>query len=157
MHLLYLDESGSATDPSQQHFVLAGISVFERQGHWIEQELNQIACQFSPNAPHLIELHGSPMRSGHGIWRRFNSDQRLEAIKEALKVAVSSKHKARLFGAVIKKSEFPDINPVEKAFEQLISRFDYYLRRFYTQSKKKNPQQKTMRKFPCFLIQKLRD
>jgi hypothetical protein len=43
MHLLYLDESGSASDPSQKYFVLAGVSVFEREGHWIEQELNNVA------------------------------------------------------------------------------------------------------------------
>jgi len=37
MHLLYVDESGSATDASQRYFVLAGISVFERTTHWIEK------------------------------------------------------------------------------------------------------------------------
>lgn len=43
MHLLYLDESGSIADPSQQFFVLAGLSVYERQTHWVEQKLNCIA------------------------------------------------------------------------------------------------------------------
>jgi hypothetical protein len=41
MHLLYADESGSLADPAQRHFVLAGVSVFEREPHWIEQELGQ--------------------------------------------------------------------------------------------------------------------
>jgi hypothetical protein len=72
MHLLYLDESGSSTDPSQQFFVLAGISVFERETHWIEQDLNAIAARFNTADPHSIELHGSPMRSGKGSWRRHS-------------------------------------------------------------------------------------
>jgi len=42
MHLLYADESGSLSDPGQRHFVLASVSVFEREPHWIEQELNKI-------------------------------------------------------------------------------------------------------------------
>jgi len=44
MHLLYLDESGCVSDPQQRHFVLGGLSIFERSTHWIEQELNQLRC-----------------------------------------------------------------------------------------------------------------
>ncbi|MGS0743761.1 DUF3800 domain-containing protein [Glaciimonas sp. GG7] len=33
MYLLYVDESGSASDASQEYFILAGVSVFERQTH----------------------------------------------------------------------------------------------------------------------------
>ena len=37
MHLLYVDESGSAADPSQRFFVLSSRSrCFERSTHWIE-------------------------------------------------------------------------------------------------------------------------
>jgi len=49
MHLLYVDESGSVADPAQQYFVLAGVCVFERKTHWIEQALNAIAHTFSPD------------------------------------------------------------------------------------------------------------
>jgi len=48
MHLLYADESGSTNDPKQQHFVLAGLSVFERQGFWISTELDNIAAEINP-------------------------------------------------------------------------------------------------------------
>jgi hypothetical protein len=54
MHLLYLDESGSVADPNQNHFILAGLSVFERKTHWIEQELNNIAKRFDQDCPHTI-------------------------------------------------------------------------------------------------------
>ena len=69
MHLLYVDESGAVTDPSQKFFVLTGVSVFERKTHWIEQELNAIAERFDQADPHSVELHGSPMHVGRGIWR----------------------------------------------------------------------------------------
>ena len=68
MHLFYVDESGSVSDPSQQYFVLAGVAVFERKTHWIEQNLNSIASRFDPVTPERLELHGSPMRSGREGW-----------------------------------------------------------------------------------------
>jgi hypothetical protein len=37
MYLTYLDESGSPGDLNTPFFVLAGVSVFERQTHWLEQ------------------------------------------------------------------------------------------------------------------------
>jgi hypothetical protein len=132
MHLLYLDESGSVADPNQQYFVLAGVAVFERKTHWIEQTLNQIAAKFEPNEPHLIELHGSPMRAGRDGWKARPLAQRLQAIKDALQVGVADQSQGvRLFGAVIKKSALAGADPVEHAFEQLSSRFDLFLKRLY--------------------------
>ncbi len=134
MHLLYLDESGSASDPNQQYFVLAGVSVFEREAHWVEQELNKVAVRFSPADPYSVELHGSPMRSGNGAWRRHSKESRFEAIKDALRVGVAERSlkSVRLFGAVIKKSAVSGQDPVEMAFEQLTSRYDMFLKRLFS-------------------------
>lgn len=134
MHLLYLDESGSVADPSQKYFVLAGISVFERKTHWVEQKLNTIAERFAPYSPHSIELHGSPMRSGRDGWKSFPLPDRLQAIKDALQVGVSdhSPKEVRLFGAVVRKAALAGKqDPVEHAFEQISSRFDMFLKRLY--------------------------
>jgi hypothetical protein len=133
VHLLYLDESGSVADPAQQHFVLAGVSVFERTAHWVEQNLNQVAARFNPQDIHAIELHGSPMRSGREGWKVHPLPSRLAAIKDALQVGVGQFHPKgiRLFGAVILKSALSGQDPVEHAFEQLASRFDRYLQRLY--------------------------
>ena len=81
MHLLYVDESGSAADVSQTYFVLAGVSVFERQTHWIEQKLNYITTKFGGISPHELELHGSPMRSDKGVWRKIPQTDREQANK----------------------------------------------------------------------------
>ena len=131
MHLLYLDESGSVADPNQNHFILAGLSVFERKTHWIEQELNNIAKRFDQDCPHTIELHGSPMRSGRDGWKAYPLADRLQAIKDSLSVIGTKQKGVALFGAVIKKSTLSGIDPVEHAFEQLSSRFDNFLKRSY--------------------------
>lgn len=43
MHLLYVDESGTVSDPNQKHFVLSGISIPEKKTYWVEQDMNKIA------------------------------------------------------------------------------------------------------------------
>jgi hypothetical protein len=63
MYILYADESGTAKNASQQYFVLAGFCVFERQGYWISEKLDNIAAQFNPADPNSVELHGSPIVS----------------------------------------------------------------------------------------------
>ncbi len=133
MHLLYVDESGSVTDPSQRYFVLAGVAVFERKTHWVEQKLNEIALRFSPSDPHAIELHGSPMRSGREGWKAHALPDRLAAIKDALQFGVADHYPkgVRLFGAVIEKSALTGSDPVAHAFEQLASRFDLFLKRLH--------------------------
>lgn len=133
MHLLYLDESGSVADPNQKFFVLAGVAVFERKTHWVEQRLNDVAARFSPANPYDVELHGSPMRSGRDGWKTFPLQDRLQAIKDALRVGIAEEamRGVRLFGAVVKKTSLAGEDPVEHAFEQLSSRFDLFLKRIY--------------------------
>ena len=131
MHLLYVDESGSVADVNQTHFILAGVSIFERQTHWIEQQLNEIAKRFDPINPHSLELHGSPMRSGRGGWRHVPKVDREQAIKDILKLAIADQsiHNVRLFGAVVNKSKLTGTDPVFQSFEQITSRFDMFLQR----------------------------
>jgi hypothetical protein len=133
MHILYLDESGSVFDESQEYFVLAGVCAFERATHWIEQRLNAIAKQFESDDAHILELHGSPMRSGREGWKRFPVQVRMEAIKDALKdgIAVQPHVSVRLFGAVIKKASLNGESAVDHAFERISHRFDNFLQRCY--------------------------
>ena len=133
MHLLYLDESGSAVGSSQQYFVLAGVCAFERATHWIEQKLNAIAERFEPLDGESVELHGSPMRSGRDGWKRFALHDRLQAIKDALHdgIAEQPSGSVRLFGAVVGKASLDGHDAVDLAFEQLARRFDLFLQRCY--------------------------
>ena len=133
MHLLYVDESGSVGDPTQRFFVLAGFSVFEREPHWIESELNDIAKRFSPQQPEAIELHGSPMHSGRSSWRSVPRADREQAISDALHIAVKQRYPRhiRLFAAVLEKAKYSGKDIAEVAFEQVASRFDQYLGRLH--------------------------
>lgn len=134
MYLLYLDESGSVADADQRHFVLAGLSVFERSTHWIEQELNQIALRFAPdpNCPYDVELHASPMRNGRSGWRSHSVPSRLQAIRDGLEV-VRRHHPrdVRLFAAALNKQNFSGQDIAHEAFTQVCSRFDLFLMRLY--------------------------
>jgi len=133
MHLLYVDESGSAADASQRYFVLAGVAVFERTTHWIELELDKIAMKVDPVAPHELELHGAPMRSGNKVWRQYPLVERENMIKQALEVGVLRQTEGvRLFACVVEKSAISGKDPVEFCFEQLARRFDLFLQRRYT-------------------------
>jgi hypothetical protein len=143
MHLLYLDESGSISDPCQRYFVLAGLSVFERSTHWIETELNAIAERFNPSDPYSIELHGSPMRTGSHGWTEYPREQRKQAVLDALTcVAKHHPRDVRLFGIVLEKKNFSGQDIAQVAFEQISSRFDQYLGRLYRE--KNDPQRGMM-------------
>jgi Protein of unknown function (DUF3800) len=137
MYLLYADESGTTSDPTQIFFVLAGLCIFETQGHQMAKELDKIAARFNPGEPSRVELHGSPMLNGRDFWRQFKLPDRIQAIKDSLEILAKSHPSTRVFACVVRKSLISPKDPVEFCFEQLSSRFDYYLRRLH---RRNNPQ-----------------
>lgn len=128
MQLLYLDHSGNPDDPSQQHVVLAGLSIFERQTHWLSQEVDKIASRFNPADPSQVEIHASPMRSGRGEWRKFSVTERLVALADCYKLLATSISTTVLFGAVIEKGASNSNDLISDTFEQICSRFDQHLK-----------------------------
>lgn len=131
MYLLYADESGSVGDPKQKFFVLAGVCVFERQSFWISSELDKIASRFDPANPNSVELHGNPMYGGKKFWRQFPKEMRHQAIRDSLSVLAASHPSNRIFVCAVEKSLISPHDPVEYCFEQLASRFDYFLTRVH--------------------------
>ncbi len=89
MHLLYVDDSGHPDDPNQDWFVLAGVSLFERQGYWLAEGPEKIAGRFNPADSAEIELHGAAMRNGKE-WRAFHPEDRIAAINDALNLLAES-------------------------------------------------------------------
>ncbi|EPY02000.1 DUF3800 domain-containing protein [Magnetospirillum fulvum] len=141
MYLLYLDDSGNSNDASQRYFVLAGLSVFERQGHWLSEQLDAIAARFNPADPSSVELHGSPMLTGSKFWRSVPRSDRIQAIRDALGVFAVSHRDNRAFGVAVQKEAISPRDAVDYAFEQISSRFDHYLMRLF---KSGNPQRGLM-------------
>ena len=127
MYLFYADESGHAREPSERYFILAGVVVFERRLQHLFSALDQIAARFDSDDPRKIELHGSPMLTGHAEWRRCLPQDRIAAIKDALRV-INTQHECIIASVVNKFSAAPR-DPFHVALQQIITRFDYYLTR----------------------------
>lgn len=133
MHILYVDESGNPADSKQKYFVLAGVSVFERQIYWLDKDIREVAARFDSADPDRVELHGSPMVSGKKFWRRFPRAKREEAIIDTLKILANSPPANRIFASVV-ESDAIDSDPMVYAFSQVASRFDQYLQRLHRES-----------------------
>lgn len=130
MHLLYLDDSGSANNPAEDYFVLGGISLFEAQAHWITNRLDAIAEGINPANPHQVEFHASDIFARRSPpWDRMSRDEARGVIKAVLRVIAESYLSARVFACAVHKASFPKEDPVELSFEDLCSRFDRYLAR----------------------------
>lgn len=140
MYLLYIDDSGSIDDTNTNFLVLAGISVFERQTHWIESKVTSIAARFAPAHPESIELHASPMRVGKDGWQHFEPSDRVQAVVDALNLLSDTQSKVRVFAAVIEKSLLQTHEIIPHAFEHLAVRFDGFLAARFQMTKGKDPQ-----------------
>lgn len=140
LYLLYVDDSGSIDDPNTEFLVLAGISVFERQTHWLENHVTSIAARFDAAHPEAVELHAAPMRAGRDGWKRFEPADRVQAVVDTLNLLSDPQSKVKVFGAVIEKSLLQVHEIIPHAFEQLAISFDSYLAARYQMSKKKDPQ-----------------
>jgi hypothetical protein len=127
LHLLYVDESGHSHDPSSDFFVLAGFSIFERQSHWLESQIDPIAKRFSATDPESIEFHGAPMRAGKYEWKGVAPADRVQAVVDILAMLADTRLQLQVFASVIEKSQLPVNNIVHQSFEDVASRFDQYL------------------------------
>ena len=130
MHLLYLDDAGSANNPDEDYLVLGGVSVFEAQAHWVTQELDRLAESIYPSDPHSVEFHASEVFARRKPpWRGMSPEEARGVIKAVLGVLCKSYETARAFACAVHKASFPGRDPMELAFEDLCSRFDRYLGR----------------------------
>lgn len=130
MHLLYLDDAGSASNANEEYLVLGGVSIFEAQAHWFTQEMDNLATTINPANPHSVEFHASDIFSRRELpWRGMSREEAQGVIKAVLDILKRSYDTARAFACAIHKKSFPERDPTELAFEDLCSRFDLYLNR----------------------------
>ncbi len=128
MHILYIDDSGDVGNPTEQNFVLGGIAVFERGIFHQITAADNCVSGFNLGDQADIELHGSPMYSGHGVWSSVPRPKREQMIREALATVTSAKS-VRMFAAVIDKPAVSPEDPIQLAFEELCNRFNLFLER----------------------------
>ncbi|MGR3914877.1 MAG: DUF3800 domain-containing protein [Gammaproteobacteria bacterium] len=129
MHLLYLDDSGSADNPNEEYLVLGGVSIFESQAHWVTQQLDRLAEDIH-HAPQHVEFHASEIFSRRIVpWRGMSREDAQGVIKAVLQVLRQSLGSARVFACAVHKASYPGVDPMQLAFEDLCNRFDRYLSR----------------------------
>jgi len=128
--LLYLDDSGSVGNKNENYFVLGGIALPENSARWLTYELEKIAESVYPDDPRAAEFHASEIFGGRGpIWSRFNRCNRIRLIRNVISVLDRANPQIRVFACAVHKPSYPGEDPVELAFEDISSRFDYYLSR----------------------------
>lgn len=129
MHLLYLDESGTPEDPADKHFILAGLSAFEKNTHFLSTEADRIQANHFPGSP-PIDFHAQHIRSGKGFWRNQEKPVRDRVLSDLAGLIANSYASVRLFGAVIEKTaQLHGEDAVKVATEQVCKRFDTLLKR----------------------------
>ena len=128
MHLLYLDDSGSAPNAREQYLVLGGVVLHETQALWITRELDRLAASLTPGNPDDVEFHASEIFSGRKApWDTLSKSERKQVIKDVLSLLPKSDDSCRAFACAVHKTSFPTVDPLAMAFEDLCSRFDLYL------------------------------
>ena len=131
LYLLYLDDAGSASNPTEDYFVLGGVCVFEAHADWFTRELDQIALKYDAQDPSRVEFHASAIfaRREHP-WKGLHQDEARLVMKSVLKLARDSHFSACCFAYAIEKTSLqPGQDCVAVAFEDLCQRFDMFLAR----------------------------
>jgi len=138
MHLLYLDDSGSTGNASEDYFVLAGIALPENSIRWLSHKLDELAISINKDDPQSVEFHAAAIYNGKGpIWEQFHDrGRRRQIIKDVLCILDTANSEIRVFGCAVHKKSFPGIDPVEMAFEDVSGRFDLYLSRITSEEKR---------------------
>ena len=132
MYILYLDESGAHGEAS--HFVLAGLAVFEREIHWFSQDLDALQREFFPDETEPVFFHAAQLRTRANDsvvppWDKLTVGRRRE-LKDRVYDVIRTR-RAILFGCAVDKdyAALRNEDPYERAFEDLVSRFDLFMGR----------------------------
>ena len=136
MYILYIDGSGSVQSPSEQYFILGGVSIFERQIYHLIRHLDDYVTSLGLGPPEDIELHASVIANGSKRpWKGISRKRRLEIIDGALDVFMEKgSDRTRLFAIAVDKQFRAPQDPVEYAFEEICNRFNLQLTRIYHRS-----------------------
>jgi hypothetical protein len=130
MHLLYVDDSGSVSNPNEKYFVLAGVAVFERRLYHLITAIDAVVDGFKMSGdPHEVELHGSPMYAGREAWRSAKRSDREAKIQQALATLLHPQTTLKLFAVAVDKAAVSPRDPIELAFEEISNRFNLFLQR----------------------------
>lgn len=128
MYFLYLDDSGSPGNIDESHFILGGFCVPEESIRWLSARLEANAQLLDPENPQSVEFHAAECFKGaEHPWKEMTKPERIGTIKNTLCTLKTAKPGVVVFGCAIHKASFPGKDPVKLAFEDLSSRFNYFI------------------------------
>lgn len=137
MYILYLDESGTHGEAS--YFVLAGLAVFEREIYWFRQDLDRLQAEYFPKETLPIHFRASSLRvrdteQVDKPWDGLTVEKRRE-LKDRVYDVIRNR-RGIIFACAIEKrySQPRRFDPYERAFEDLINRFDLFMSRVNRQA-----------------------
>ena len=140
MYILYLDESGMHSEA--RYFVLAGLAVFEREIYWFAQDVDSLQRRYFPTITDPIEFHASALHSPPSHtpepFNQLTKEQRWELVSDIY--GIIRERRGILFGIAIERVWCRAEDPYARAFEDLTSRFDLFLKRYNTKNSVQNPQ-----------------
>lgn len=132
LYLLYADESGDLSGPDSKVFVVGGIAVHEDAVRPLAGEINRTINRYvGRSAGVRLEVHGSPMRGGRGLWKPISPGRR-HGLAHALLGHVNRwQHKGsgseiQPFAVVIDRDHSQ--SPTETSYGELLFMFDLFLR-----------------------------
>ncbi|HEX8339393.1 MAG TPA: DUF3800 domain-containing protein, partial [Tepidisphaeraceae bacterium] len=131
MHILYVDDSGSVSDPTQRYFVLGAVSVFERGIYHLIQQADECIATFGFSDGADVELHATDMYGGRGQpWSSIKKRaDRENLIHCSLATLTNASQSVRLFAVAVDKAAVSPRDAIEVAFEELCNRFNLFLQR----------------------------
>ena len=126
MYVLYLDESGNPDDANDEHFVLAGAAVYERNTYFLSQAFDEVQTKHFPGVQ-PIAFHATELRAGKDFWRKVDASKR-RVVMDDLCMAIANQGGLALFAAVISKTDkvHGEI-AVKAATEEVCVAFDRFL------------------------------
>jgi hypothetical protein len=130
MILLYIDESGSIDDPTD-HFVVGGVAVHESDARQLNRIMDRIVTRNLDPHLHSLELHAQHIRAGKGPWGRIPTPIKNQILSEVPRTLgrFAGSHGYGLFAVARAPQAVPTADPFERTFEELLLRFNSFLRR----------------------------
>src|SRR3972149_9089998 len=130
MYLLYLDESGDANGwQSQQHFVLAGVAVFEGQITNLDNKLQSVQEKYFPRISYPIAFHATEIRRGKGQFAAFTPKIREEILQDIYYIITNTRFPELItFSTVMHLSAVQNPLQVRRdTLEDICQRFNTFL------------------------------
>ncbi|MBI3960853.1 MAG: DUF3800 domain-containing protein [Chloroflexi bacterium] len=137
MYILYLDDSGSVINPSEEYFVLGGLCVPENSLRWLSYKIEQLAERIAPESPSSVEFHASAIFGGREKpWDEIPGRlSRVNIIKDVLLTLQEANPDIVTFACAVHKASYLAQDPVHIAFEDVSSRFNHFLGRITPNSR----------------------